>query len=148
MLSNKGIPLTLVAYYDGNISVLDDLVEHNKEYVCLIGKNRFGIPTNRLITLCDNGRAINIANKIKIWFSPNKDKKINTMRFSFLSSKLAITEIIKTDAQMKIADAAIAGATFSDGEIYIVASTETSYNNKQIKYGAHLLDCYEDLELR
>lgn len=148
LLCDKQMPLTLVAYYEGDISVLDDLVEHNEEYVCLIGKNRFNIPTNRLITLCDKGHAINIANKVKIWFAPNKNKKIHMMKFPYLSSKLAITEIMKTDTQMKNADSAIAGATCGNSEIYIVASTEPSYNNKQIKYSAHLLDCYEDLELR
>ena len=135
-----------VLYYSGDLSLLRHVDDNGgrNNLVFLHGPNTLRIPSNRLCVItCDN--KIDICGGLRVWFNC---ESTNVDRFGLaagLCQNIVGTKIYQENSHSWFVGITIPNALQMGGSVYMVATTEPSYNNRLIKDRCHLIDCYADI---
>lgn len=135
-----------VLYYDGDLSLLKRVDGNNgkNDLVFLHGPNTLHIPSDKLCVITVDNK-IDICGGLRVWF--NKEST-NVDRYGLaagLFQNIVGTKIYPDDSHSWFIGVTIRDALDIGGDVYMVASTPPSYNNRLIKQGCHLIDCYADI---
>lgn len=133
-----------VLYYDGDISLLNKANEFKNDLIFLHGPNTFNIPTNRLVTITDDNK-VDICGGLRVWFNC---ESTNIDRYGLvvgLCSTIVGTKEYPLNSRSWFLHYTVCNALAIGSEIYMKPTAGSSYNNKLIKEGCHLIDSYSDL---
>ena len=135
-----------VLYYDGDINLLNKVDEHDgkNDLIFLHGPNTLRIPSSKLCTITADNK-IDICGGLRVWF--NKEST-NVDRYGLaagLCHNIVGTKIYPDNSHSWFIGVTITNALAMGADVYMVASTEPSYNNRLIKQGCNLIDCYADI---
>lgn len=135
-----------VLYYDGDLSLLKHVDDNGgrNNLIFLHGPNTLRIPNNKLCTITADNK-IDICGGLRVWFNKHSD---NIDRFGLaagLCHNIVGTKIYPENSHSWFLAYTITNALNMGANVYMVATTEPSYNNRLIKQGCNLIDCYADI---
>lgn len=131
-------------YYDGDISLLNRVGSSKNDLIFLHGPNTLRIPSSRLCVITADNK-IDICGGLRVWFNKHNDSVDRYGLAAGLCSTIVGTKIYPVDSKSWFIGYTIYNALQLGDDVYMVATTEPSYNNVLIKQGANLIDCYADL---
>lgn len=146
-LKNKFMP-PFVLYYDGDLSLLNlvDKRGGKNDLIFLHGPNTLRIPSSRLCTITADNK-IDICGGLRVWFNNESDNIDRYGLAAGLCQTIVGTKIYPVDSRSWFLGYTITNGLQMGCDIYMVATTEPSYNNSLIKEGCNIIDCYADIEL-
>jgi len=135
-----------VLYYEGDINLLKHVDDNDgkNHLVFLHGPNTFNIPTDRLCFITADNK-VDICGGLRVWFNKQSDSVDRYGLAAGLCHSIVGTKIYPENTRSWFIGVTVPNALDLGAEVYMVASTAPSFNNRLIKSGAHLIDCFADI---